>query len=431
MTGSAATTVRKVFRYRIYPTRAQQQRLLAWEDALRFLWNIALEQWLMCSRSWGQTTVVNKDSSWTNVWHRPNLAQQRNELRDLIRELPWLADLPFAACDEVLQDLNRSWEIHLKGGGGRPTFKSKRRGDAPSFRANSASQVRVFCDRVVLPKIGKLRMRMHRPLEGKARSCTVVREIDQWFAAINCEVELAPVSSQAGATVALDRGVVVGVADSDGRLIEMPRPRKAMETDLRRAARRVERHERGSKRQQKARARLAKLHRRIARVRRDGPDGTHRLSRFYADRYATVVVEKLHTKNMTRSASGSVEQPGVAVRAKAGLNRSILDMGWASFAAKIRYKLAWKGGSLLEVPAAYSSQTCAECGVVDPASRPTRDAFVCASCGHTAHADTNAAKVLLTRVSAAAPVNVAPKKKTHSIKNKRKRSSEVAPDDKK
>jgi putative transposase len=92
-----------------------------------------------------------------------------------------------------------------------------------------------------------------------------------------------------------------------------------------------------------------------------------------------------------------VTNPGKNVRQKAGLNRAILDQGWGMFGRLLGYKLADRGGRLIEVPAAYSSQTCAECGIVDACSRINQSRFVCVSCGHTANADTNAAIIILKR----------------------------------
>jgi putative transposase len=100
---------------------------------------------------------------------------------------------------------------------------------------------------------------------------------------------------------------------------------------------------------------------------------------------------------MGRSAKGTVAEPGKKVRQKAGLNRAILDQGWGAFRVMLGYKLAAFGGTLIEVPAAYTSQTCAACGVVDAASRRDQARFVCTGCGHEANADTNAAINILQR----------------------------------
>ena len=95
---------------------------------------------------------------------------------------------------------------------------------------------------------------------------------------------------------------------------------------------------------------------------------------------------------MVRSAKGTVETPGQNVKAKSGLNRSILDQGWSMFATMLRYKLAQRGGQLVEVEAAYTSQACAECGVIDRANRQDQATFSCVACGHEDNADVNAAR---------------------------------------
>ena len=100
-----------------------------------------------------------------------------------------------------------------------------------------------------------------------------------------------------------------------------------------------------------------------------------------------VVVEDLQVKNMSRSASGTVEQPGRNVRAKAGLNRSILDQGWAEFLRQLEYKMLWAGGRFLAVPPENTSRTCPSCGHISRDNRKSQAAFACVKCGFADHAD--------------------------------------------
>jgi len=123
----------------------------------------------------------------------------------------------------------------------------------------------------------------------------------------------------------------------------------------------------------------------------------HERTTAIANTHGTVIVEALKVRNMSASAKGTAAEPGKMVRRKAGLNRAILDQGWGGFRIMLAYKLADRGGRLIEVPAAYTSQTCAECGVVDAASRQSQSRFVCTGCGHEANADTNAAINILKR----------------------------------
>ena len=123
----------------------------------------------------------------------------------------------------------------------------------------------------------------------------------------------------------------------------------------------------------------------------------HTLSHRVAKSHGCVVIEKLNLSGMTRSASGTVEAPGTNVAQKRGLNRSLADAAMGRLAVMLTYKCLWNGGTLVEVPAAYSSQECSACGHIDPQNRPSQAVFLCVKCGHAEHADVNAAKVLLAR----------------------------------
>jgi putative transposase len=127
---------------------------------------------------------------------------------------------------------------------------------------------------------------------------------------------------------------------------------------------------------------VMRLHR---KVRRQRAHVLHQLSHNYAKSHGIVVIEKLNVKGMIRG----------------NVSRSIADAGWSSFAEMLRYKLAWSGGQLVEVPAQYSSQTCSVCGVVDAASR-SKERFCCTTCGYCDHADLNAAKILKSRANRSA-----------------------------
>ena len=127
--------------------------------------------------------------------------------------------------------------------------------------------------------------------------------------------------------------------------------------------------------------------------RRQRDNDTHQASRTIADAAHTVVVEDLHTKAMTQSAKGTVAEPGRNVKAKSGLNRSLLASGWGS----LERKLVYKAGALLKVDPAYTSQTCSRCGHGHRDNRPSPAVFACGACGFRAHADPNAAVNMLAR----------------------------------
>jgi putative transposase len=122
----------------------------------------------------------------------------------------------------------------------------------------------------------------------------------------------------------------------------------------------------------RAKARLAGLHIRIANARRDY---LHKASTAISKNHAIVCVEDLRVSNLSSSAAGSRQSPGSKVRAKSGLNRSILDQGWAELRRQLEYKLGWNGGRLIAVPAIHTSRTCPECGCTGPGNRKTQARF--------------------------------------------------------
>lgn len=363
--------IHKSYRYRIYPTVQQAARLDSWSDALRFLWNLAHEQRLL-----GLARPNGERRYYTAF-------DQIRELTELRAELPWLADVPYNVCGQLLVNLDHAWQRCFKRLVRRPIWKSKK-WDCLGLTEPNKNIWRLDCNGFRFPKVGTLRIVQHRILEGKPKSCTISRDGDQWFASILCELNVSDPKPRTEPAVALDRGVVNIVADSDGNIAPAPRPLKKALKRLAHAQRVVSRRKKGSHRQEKAKLKVARLHRKIRRQR---DHVVHVLSAGYAKSHGTVVVEKLNTKGM--------------VRANRGLARGILDASWGKFAECLRYKLAWSGGRLVEVPAAYSSQECSACGCIDAKSRRSQSEYRCIHCGYADHADLNAAKVLLSRMNRA------------------------------
>lgn len=370
----------KGFRYRIYPNESQIARLQSWEDAVRFLWNLAHEQRLLglarprCERVY------------------PTSIDQINDLKDLRREAPWLADVPFDVCNHVLIELDKAWQRCFKGLANRPKWKRKGRDDlglgAPSGVKSGHPRWRLTDSAIRFPKIGPIQIVIHRALEGIPKTCVITHEGDQWFASIICEIDRPSPALRHSPIVGVDRGIVNIIADSDGRVVENPRFAERASRRLAHAQRVSARREKGSKNRAKANTRIARIHR---TVRRQREHFLHELSAAYTKSHGVIVVERLQIDNMTR-----IGGP---------LAGKIYAAGWGQFVSMLRYKFAWSGGSLIEVQAAYSSQTCAACGHVDAANRRSQAEFVCTGCGVVAHADVNAAKVLKIRAGES-PVTV-------------------------
>jgi putative transposase len=368
----------KAFRYRVYPTPEQVTRLDAWESALRFLWNLALEQ-----RKLGLARPRDER-------RYPTAFDQINELTELRSELPWLADVPRNVCSQLLVELDRAWQRCFAKLARAPRWKRRGR-DALGFCEPHPKAWRVDGKNVRFPKLGTLRTVMHRPLEGKPKTCSLQRDGDQWFVSIVCELDLAEPALREGPVVAIDLGIANFGATSDGEMIANPRNLEASLNRLARAQRTISRRKKGSKNREKAKLRVARIHR---KVRRQRDHFLHVQSARLAKSHGVVVLEKLNVAGMIRGRCA----------------RSIADAGWSRFAEFLRYKLALSGGTLTEVPSAYSSQTCSACGTIDAESRRSQAVFHCTSCGYRDHADLNAAKILLARANRSGlPVEGSPK----------------------
>ncbi|ULJ75444.1 RNA-guided endonuclease InsQ/TnpB family protein [Rhizobium gallicum] len=190
-----------------------------------------------------------------------------------------------------------------------------------------------------LPRIGWVKFRDTRRLRGKTMNVTVSLAANGWHIAFACEIDHAVPQNDLPA-VGIDRGVANTLTLSTGEHWWMPAGLAEIEPRKRRAQRVLARRKRGSRRHAKARRRVAALQARAARIRQDW---RHKASLDIARRFATVVLEDLATRNMTRSARGTVDAPGTNVCQKAGLNRAILEQGWHGFETVLADKLEERG----------------------------------------------------------------------------------------
>jgi putative transposase len=163
---------------------------------------------------------------------------------------------------------------------------------------------------------------------------------------------------------------------------------------LRKAQQSLSRKVKFSNNWKKAKAKVQKIYARIANVRRDF---LHKVSTTISQNHAIVCIEDLRVRDMSQSAAGTVDAPGKNVRAKSGLNKSILDQGWYEFRRQLAYKLAWNGGHLIIVPPHNTSRTCPCCGHISADNRRTQARFACVECGYENHADVVSAINILSR----------------------------------
>jgi putative transposase len=246
--------------------------------------------------------------------------------------------------------------------------------------------------RVKLPKLGWQRMRQSQPVPGVLRNASVAAERGKWFVSLQVELPDVLPSADVAPTLGIDLGVVLFAAMSDGRTVEPLGALQQQQRRLKHAQRAVSRKLKGSRNRRKAVNRLGRLHARLAAQR---SDWLHKLSTELADAHPVLAIEDLRVAAMTRSAKGTAQTPRRRVRQKAGLNRAILDQGWSELRRQLEYKCAARGGAVVPVNPAYTSQTCSHCGCVDADHRRTQAIFACLACDYSDNADVNAAKNIL------------------------------------
>jgi putative transposase len=370
----------QAFKFELVPNGAQQRDMRRFAGARRFVYNKALalqiERREQGDKKLGYAALCALLTAWRNS-----------------AETPWLAESPIHTLQQGLKDLERAYQNFFEGRAEFPTFKKKGRGEG--FRYPDPKQIKLdnANGRISLPKLGWLRYRKSRDVLGDVRNVTVSLHAGKYVASIQTrrEVEVPVLTGEA---IGIDMGVARFATFSDGTHVEPLNSFKPLEAALAKAQRQMSHKVKFSNNWKKAKARVQHIQARIGDVRNDF---LHQTSTPISKNHAVVVVEDLQLRNMSKSAAGTSETPGKNVRAKSGLNKSILDQGWGEFRRQLVYKLAWNGGHLIAVPPQNTSRECPECHHVSPENRRTQARFHCVACGFEAHADHVGAINILSR----------------------------------
>ena len=437
-------------KYRIYLTPEQEAVLRDWSWRLRLLYNAVLEYRFMTvhrrtlayslkskeDRKWStdrtptyrynDEMVLNNAYRQLGITSEPSkygwkeffqhagrgmsklLSELREDNEDEPDGVPWFSPfkgVPRAAMILTVESVNRAFTNWYEGRAKRPRFKN--RDDNMPIRvfgktgwSLSEGELRVYPRSLGTIKVVTHRLPDFRDPEDGLRRCSIVESsAGKWYASCSYVLNVPEAPRKDVPVVGIDRGVKFILADSDGRCLPRPEAFNRIEKQVKRAQRVLSKRkpkpgQKGSNNYRKAKRRVAVLKAKKSRILQDL---LHKEAHYYAENYGIVVLEDLQTKNMTKSAKGTEEEPGSNVKQKSGLNRVILESGWGMFKSMLEYKLAERGGVLILVPPQYTSQRCSECGHTAKENRKSRDGFECEECGHREHADTNAAKNLVQK----------------------------------
>ena len=360
----------QAYKYELQPNGQQEREMRRFAGSCRFVFNKALalqkERYEQGEQKLGYAGLCKRLTEWRNS-----------------TETAWLSEAPVHPLQQTLKDLERAYSHFFAKRADFPRFKKK--GQSDSFRYPDPKQIKLdqANNRLFLPKLGWLRYRNSRDVLGRVKNITVSLSCGKWYVAIQTEREVEQPIPQ-GDAVGIDVGVARFATLSDGRFYAPLNSFKRHEAALRKGQQAMSRKIKFSSNWRKAKARVQKIHSRIGNARRDY---LHKTSTAISQNHAMVCIEDLQVRNMSKSAAGTTEAPGRKVRAKSGLNKSILDQGWFEFRRQLDYKLQWSGGYLIAVAPQYTSRTCPCCGHVSADNRQTQAKFECVACGFEENAD--------------------------------------------
>lgn len=356
--------MRKAYKYRIYPSRAQVTALERTLGLCCELYNAGLQErrdaWRICHKS-----VSYKEQ-----------ANQLSEIKAIRAEFGMIHS---QVLQDTLKRLDKAFDAffrRIKNGEkpGFPRFRSRARYNSFTFPQSGFT---VQNGKLTLSKIGKVKIKLHRPIEGKIKTCTITRSsTGKWFVcfSVECKAQSLPVSKD---SIGVDVGLKEFAVLSNGEAIANPKFFRQDEKRLAKAQRKLSAAKKGSPERRKQRKVVAHVHERIANKRRDF---AHQESRKLVNIFAIIIFEKLNIRGMLKNHC---------------LAKSIADAAWSQLVQFTSYKAENAGRCVRQVNPRNTSQACSGCGEIVEKDLSVR-IHNCSGCGLTLDRDHNAAINILT-----------------------------------
>ncbi|WP_166171756.1 RNA-guided endonuclease TnpB family protein [Acinetobacter sp. SA01] len=402
--------INKAYKFRLEPNAEQEVVLNNLVGSARFVWNQILAVSFEMLAKNERITKDNLVRKIPDLRKKPECAFLENSsngvsLQQKVRDLgsAWgkffnpkeqakLKQKPFKAKKPKFFKLPDGTELQLRPL--MPRFKKKSDG----YDSIRLVQFEKYChiegNRVKLPSgIGFVKFRKSQDILGTIKNVTISKVSGRWYISFGTEKELTEMPIHPSKTaIGVDLGIKKLVTTSEGDVFKPIHSFKANQVKIVKLQRKLRKKTKFSQNWKKLNLKINKLHHHIANIRHDY---LHKVTTTLSKNHAMIAVEDLKVANMSKSASGTIEKKGKNVKAKSGLNKSILDQGWSMLVEMLEYKQQWRGGLLVKVNPRYTSQTCCQCGHVAKENRQTQARFECVECGYVANADINAARNIL------------------------------------
>jgi putative transposase len=348
----------RCYKYRLYPTAAQQMTLVQWAGCRRSVWNWAL-----------RAKQTHYQATGTSLGYSA-LAAALTELKRDADHL-WLKDCVAQALQQVLMDLETAFTNFFEKRAKYPRFKTRKH-TQHSLRFPQSVVVVNDCT-ISVPKLGLVKAAIHRSLDGVAKSATIKQDATgAWWVVFVCHIDRPDGQATADHPVGIDVGLESFATLHTGHKVAPPKFYRRSERKLKRAQRRLSRAQKGSNNRKKARQRVAKIHQRIRNQR---TDWLHKQALGIIRQFDTVCIETLNVRGLARTK----------------LAKSFSDAAVSTFMQLLCDKAAWHGRRVVKVGRFYaSSKTCHRCSEKATLTLSDR-VWTCRSCGTTHDRDVNAA----------------------------------------
>ena len=323
----------RTYKYRIYPNKEQIIKLLFTVELNRQLYNIALEQRIMIYRQ-SRKSIYCYD--------------QINQLPELKESFPEYKEIHSQAQQDALRRLDRAFKDffgRIKKGqkAGFPHFKGKDFYHSFCYPQGGFS---IKGNKLLLSKIGNIKIKLHREIKGKIKTCSIIRDLDKWYVCFSVEINNQIKQKSIKSAIGVDLGLTSFATLSNGEKIDNPRYLKQSENKLAKQQRWLSRKVKGSNNRNKQKQKVAKIH---LKIRNQRQDFQHKLSRKLVNKYDLIAYEDLNIKGMVRNKHFS---------------KSIGDVSWNGFCNMLKYKAEERGSWAIPVSPRHTSQMCSNCGEI-------------------------------------------------------------------